>query len=65
MKLHVDERADALYFRLTDAKIVETDVIGPGIIVDLDEHGEMVGIEMLSLNARFPSIVRTIEFKLL
>ena len=31
MKLHVDKEADALYLRLDDSKIVESEEVSPGV----------------------------------
>lgn len=44
MKLRVDHEPDALYLKLTDAKIEETDEVCPGVILDYDEHGDVVGV---------------------
>ncbi len=52
MRLHVDKTADALYLRLDDSKIVESDEVAPGVILDYNEHNEVVGIEMLHLSKR-------------
>ena len=34
MKLKIDKEADALYLRLDDSDIVESEEISPGIVVD-------------------------------
>lgn len=52
MKLHVDEQADALYFRLDDSTIVESEEVTPGIVLDYNERNEVVGIEVLHLSRR-------------
>ena len=52
MKLHVDKIADALYLRLDDSKIIESDEVAPGVILDYNEKNEVVGIEMLHLSRR-------------
>jgi uncharacterized protein YuzE len=52
MKLHVDQAADALYLRLDDSKIVESEEVSPGIVLDFNEHNQVVGIEMLRLSSR-------------
>ncbi len=52
MKLHVDKKADALYLRLDDSKIIESDEVAPGVILDYNEKNEVVGIEMLHLSRR-------------
>lgn len=52
MKLHVDKEADALYLRLDDSKIIESEEVSPGIVLDFNEHNQVVGIEMLRLSER-------------
>jgi uncharacterized protein YuzE len=52
MRLHVDKEADALYLRLDDSKIMESDEVAPGVILDYNEQKEVVGIEMLYLSKR-------------
>jgi uncharacterized protein YuzE len=49
MRLKVDHEADALYLSLRDGSASESEEVAPGIIVDYDEHGQAVGIEMLHL----------------
>ena len=51
-RVEYDRLADALYIRLRDGKIVESDEVAPGIIVDLDENNEIIGIEVLQLSKR-------------
>jgi uncharacterized protein YuzE len=48
MKLEYDPLADALYVRLNDQPIIESEQIKPGIVLDYDEAGNVVGIEVLS-----------------
>ncbi|MBN1509708.1 MAG: DUF2283 domain-containing protein [Sedimentisphaerales bacterium] len=52
MKLKVDHEADALYLTLSEEPAKESEEILPGIIVDFDENGQAVGIEMLHLSKR-------------
>jgi uncharacterized protein YuzE len=47
MKLEYDPAADALYVRLNDQPIIESEQIKPGIVLDYDEAGNVVGIEVL------------------
>jgi uncharacterized protein YuzE len=56
MKLKVDREADALYLTLDDSKIVESDEVSPGIILDLNEDNQIVGIEILHLSKRSPKL---------
>jgi len=54
MRLKVDHKNDALYFRLDESAVVESEEIKPGVILDYDDKGNMVGIEILSLSERVP-----------
>ncbi len=46
MKLHVDKEADALYLRLDDSAIVESEEISPGMVLDYNASNEVVGVSM-------------------
>ena len=64
MKLKIDKESDALYFRLDDDEIVESEEVQPGVILDFDKNGRMIGIEILSLSARFsPEKLRVVQFE--
>ncbi|MBI4287875.1 MAG: DUF2283 domain-containing protein [Chloroflexi bacterium] len=52
MKLTVDPEADALYLKLKEGKVAKTEELADGIIVDLDEAGAVLGIEVLWLSDR-------------
>ena len=52
MKLNVDKKADALYLRLDDSPIVESEEVSPGVVLDYNESNEVVGVEMLHLSKR-------------
>jgi uncharacterized protein YuzE len=54
MKLTIDAVADAAYLQLSDNDIVQTESLG-GVNIDLDRAGEVVGIEILSLQ---PSVIK-------
>jgi uncharacterized protein YuzE len=56
MKLKVDQQADALYLSLGEEAAADSEEVSPGIIVDYDEQGRVVGIEMLYLSKRAPEI---------
>ena len=55
MKLKVDKEADALYFRLDEQRIVESEEVCPGVILDFDEEGRVVGVEFLDISSRATS----------
>ncbi len=52
MKLKIDKENDALYFRLDENAIVESEEVQPGVILDFDKDNQVVGIEILNLSAR-------------
>jgi len=56
MKLKVDREADALYLRLDDSPIIESEEVAPGVVLDFNEQNQVVGIEMLNLSKRAPSL---------
>ena len=52
MKLKIDKDSDALYFRLDEKAIVESEEVRPGVILDFDAKGQVVGIEILNISSR-------------
>jgi uncharacterized protein YuzE len=52
----VDKEADALYLRLDDSKIIESEEVSPGVVLDFNERNQVVGIEMLNLSKRTPNL---------
>ena len=53
MRLKVDLESDTLYFRISEDKILESEELAPGIIVDFAENDKVVGVEILGLKGRF------------
>ena len=47
MRVRYDEEVDALYIRLKEAPCHESDEIKPGLVLDYDKDGNVVGIEIL------------------
>lgn len=52
MKLTVDRDADTLYLDLDESPAAESEEISPGIILDYNADGKVVGVEMLYLSKR-------------
>lgn len=52
MRLKVDRESDALYLRLDESKIVDSEEVTPGVVLDFNEHDEVVGVEILRLSKR-------------
>ena len=50
MEISYDHTVDALYIELTDHLVVKTRQVSDNFLLDVDEHGDVVGIEIL--NAR-------------
>lgn len=46
MRVKMDDKNEALYFRLSEESVVECEEISEGIILDYDEHENVVGIEI-------------------
>ena len=64
MRLHVDKEADSLYLRLDDSKIIESEEVSPGVVLDFNERDEVVGVEMMHLSKRSSSMKTTaLEFE--
>jgi len=55
MKVTVDKEADALYMRLSDTRIHDSEEVKPGVILDYDEQNNLVGIEILWVSEQVPS----------
>ncbi|MEE9905307.1 MAG: DUF2283 domain-containing protein [Chlorobium sp.] len=52
MKVTVDKETDTLYFRLDDNKVIESEEVRPGVILDYDENDTVVGVEFLNVSSR-------------
>ena len=64
MKIKVDKDSDALYFRLDESAIVESEEVAPGVILDFNSEGRVVGVEMLGLSDRVsPDKLKVMEFE--
>jgi uncharacterized protein YuzE len=65
MKMHYDQKSDALYLRLDDSQIIESAEVQPGIILDYDVNNQVIGVEILRVKERVPSAdLKHIDFKI-
>lgn len=55
MRMRYDEKADALYLRLDESKVVDSEEVQPGIVLDFNADKQVVGIEVLDLRRRVPN----------
>jgi uncharacterized protein YuzE len=49
VKLAYDAEADALFVRFAEDKIIESEEVRPGLILDFDAQGRIVAIELLDV----------------
>ena len=64
MRLKIDKENDALYLCIDEAAIVESEEVQPGVILDFDKDGRVVGIEILALSTRTtPEKLRLFQFE--
>ena len=49
------------YIKLGEGKYVESEEVLPGIILDFDESGALIGIELLNANKQLPGNLRQTE----
>jgi uncharacterized protein YuzE len=49
VKIRVDEANDALYFRLDESPIVDSEEVEPDIVIDFNAEGKAVGVEIMGI----------------
>ena len=66
MHVRVDQGADAVYVNLTDRPIKDSEEVADGIIVDYDNEGRIVGVEILDASKRTddPSVLKQFSFEM-
>jgi uncharacterized protein YuzE len=47
MNARYDPEADALYIGLATAEVYESEEVNPGVVLDYDRDGRIIGIEFL------------------
>lgn len=52
MKLEFDPVADAVYLEIADGDVDSSQEIKPGLIIDYDVQGNVVGVEVLYVSKR-------------
>jgi len=66
MRVRVDHGADAIYLNLTDRPIKDSEEVADGIVVDYDDEGRIVGIEILDASKRTddPKVLMQFSFEM-
>ena len=54
VRLTYDPTADAAYLRFSSQAVIESEEVAPGIVLDYDAEGRMVGMEVLHANRHLP-----------
>lgn len=63
MKVKYDKEVDVLYIVFSENKIVESDEDKPGVILDYDKAGSVVGIEILDASKKMKNPT-TVEYQI-
>ena len=53
MKIEYSKDADAIYVYFTEAYVAKSKEIEDGVVVDFDDKGHIIGIEVLDVSQRF------------
>jgi uncharacterized protein YuzE len=65
MRVHFDEKADALYLRLDDSKVMDSEEVRPGVVLDFNDQNQVVGIEIRKVKKRVPlANLRQMQFEI-
>ena len=64
MKLRVDKEVDALYLRLDESAIIDSEEVSPGVILDYNDANQVIGVELPHLSKRSSTLnLSILEFE--
>jgi len=64
MKIEYSQKADALYVYFREVFVARSKEIEEGVVIDFDEKGHIVGIEILDVSERLqPQDIANISFE--
>jgi uncharacterized protein YuzE len=64
MNIEYDPDVDALYLRLAEGEIIESDSIEPDVVYDYDADDRVVGVELLRVSTHLPELaIRAFPFR--
>lgn len=52
MRVEYDPTADAMYIRLAEGTVADSDEVRDGVVLDYDASGKVLGIELLNVSKR-------------
>ena len=55
MRIHYDERVDAMYIRFSESKYHVSEEVREGVVLDFDRKGHILGVEILDVSHTLPS----------
>nr|MDO8045351.1 DUF2283 domain-containing protein [Candidatus Baldrarchaeota archaeon] len=55
--------ADALYIKFSDGEVADSEEISEGVIIDYDQNGRVIGVEILNFSKRKIDLNRLIMLK--
>lgn len=61
MKVKYDQEVDVLTIRFSNAPVEESDQDKPGVILDYDKNGKIVGLEILNASKQIEN-PRSLEY---
>ncbi len=53
MKIEYSKEADAIYVYFKEEYVAKSKEIEDGVVIDFDEKGQLIGIEVLDVSKRF------------
>ena len=53
-EINYDPEVDAAYIRIENRRVLDSEEIADGIILDYDDHSEIVGVELLGIKTMNP-----------
>ena len=55
MEIRYDKEADAMYIKLKNGKFKKNKKVNEGVILDLDDKNDVLGIELLFVSEKIPA----------
>jgi uncharacterized protein YuzE len=64
MRIKIDKENDSLYLSLDEKSVAVSEEVKPGVILDFDDEGNVIGFELLGLSTRVPAdTLKRLEFE--